>query len=927
MSPTPSSSWTAYVRANLPALGLDPDRENDIVEEIAQQMEQTFDAAREDGDDVAAAEARARAVVRDWQALGNEIVGAEQSRVERAARSAARPLIEEPRRGGRLIAEVWLDLRHGLRLLGRHRGFTAAAVLTLALTIGATTGIFSLVSAVLLAPLPFPDPDRIIGISEGVPEAGFPNVPFSPPDLIDFLSMQQSFESVAAYRNASVELSGEPESERVDIARISPALFAVLRVQPVLGRAFEPGDGTEGRSVAILSHRLWTRRFASDPAVVGRVVQLDRQPFEVVGVMPAEAEFPLAGLRYNGRPAAIFVPLEFTMLEKMARGGNFANSVVARLKPGVSLAAAQAEASAIATRIRDTYSPELLAMIKGAALQLPMSTLHSRMANTTRPILLVLLAAVVLLLLAGCANVGNLMLALDSGRRRELAVRASLGAGRGRLARQLMVESVLLAGLGGALGVALAAALIQLAPLALPEGTPRLHALSIDGRVLAFAALVSLATAVLFGLVPGWRSSRVDPAAALADASRGSSGRGGLRLRRGLTAAQCALAALLLVSAGLLGRSLFGLLSTPTGMRADDALTISTYLPPGGYADGPRVAAFYREAVERVAALPGVTHAGASMDRPLAPVERRAIVVEGRDPQTDSAPPVVVQSWITPGYLEALGIPLLQGRGFTAEDDERRDPVILINDRAARLWWSGVDPIGRRLQSGGAQRWFTVVGVVGDLREAGLDQEPQPHTYTPIAQVPAVSLAENVVGLFRSPSLVVSVNGNPRALGGMMRRSLQSLDPRLALTPAQVIRESVERTLDTRRFATVIVAVFALAALLIAAVGLHGVLAFGVAQRSREIGIRVALGATRARIVRQVAADGARLVAAGLTAGLLLALGVTGLMRSLLVGVSPVDPMTFTSVAIVVGAVGALALWLPARAAARIEPARTIRES
>jgi predicted permease len=465
------------------------------------------------------------------------------------------------------------------------------------------------------------------------------------------------------------------------------------------------------------------------------------------------------------------------------------------------------------------------------------------------------------------------------------------------------------------------------APALLPEATPRLESIAVDARVLAFAALVSLLTSLLFGLLPAWRSSRVDPAAALGDASRGSTGRSGLRLRRGLTAAQCALASLLLVSAGLLGRSLYGLLNTPTGMRADEALTISTYLPTGGYADGRRVAAFYREAVERVAALPGVLRAGASMDRPLAPLERRAFVIEGRDPSTQATAPVVFHTWITPGYLEALGVPLLAGRALQADDDERTDPVILISESAAQLYWPGENPIGRRLMSGGGQRWLTVVGIVGDLREAGLDQQPHPHTYTPIAQVPEASLGENVIGLFRSPSVVVSVAGSPRPLAGLMRRSLEAMDPRLALQPALLVRESVERTLDTRRFATVIVGAFAAAALLIAAVGLHGVLAFGVAQRSREIGIRVALGATRARIIRQVAGDGARLAAFGVGAGLLMALGVTGLMQGVLVGVSPSDPATFFAVAVVVAMVGAVALWLPARTAARISPAATVRES
>lgn len=919
--------FAAHVRAHLPPLGLPPHREAEIVEELAQQLEQTFEAAVDDGATREEAERAAQGVVPDWAALARELIAAEQSRATRMAAQVVRPLMAEPHgRGGAVVRDAWQDARFGLRWLARHPGFTATAVVTLALAIGASSAIFSLVNAVLLAPLPFPDHARVVAVAESAPGLGLPRIPFSPLDYQDLVAGQRSFAAIAAYRNKSVELSGRGDSERIDIAIVSPALFDVLGVPPMLGRGLRADDAAPGTDVAVLSHALWTRRFAADPTVIGTTVSLDRRPHVVVGVMPAAAAFPLVGPPFNSTPADVLVPLAFSPEETAARGTYYANSVLARLAPGATLEGARAEVATLASATWPQYPPEVQAAFKGAALTWVVTPYRDAIAGRTRPLVLVLFGAVLLLLLAGCANLGSLLLALTTSRQRELAVRASLGAGRRRLVRQLLAESVVLALLGAAAGLAVAWALIRLAPLGLPATMPGVHALAIDLRVLAFTALTAIVTALLVGLTPAWRWSRVAPASTLSSgASRGATAAGSARVRRGLAVAQCAFAVLLLVPAVLLGRTLWTLLSREPGFDLTRTMTMSTYLPVGAYgADGVRVRQFYDEALTRVAAVPGVQRVGVSMDQPMAAVERRGFVVEGRDGSAD--PPMAVYTWITPGYLEALGVPIVRGRGLTAADRRGAPAVVLVNDAAARQFWPGEDAVGKRLGSGLDGAWLTVAGVVGDVREAGLDSAPGPHVYAPLAMVDDVALGENAVGLFRRPHVVVATTAPAEVVGGLLRQALQSLDPQLALTPPVRLRDDVRRTVATQRLAAVVVGVFAVAALLIAAAGLHGVLAFGVAERRRELGIRLALGATPGSVLRLVGGDGLRLAGLGLAAGLAAAYAASGLIRSLLVEVSPTDPGTFGGVAAAVVAVALVATWAPARSATRIDPSTTIRE-
>lgn len=919
--------WSAYVRAQLPPLDLDPAREADIVEEIAQQIEGTYDESRARGADDATARQAALETVKDWSLLARQIVGAERSRLERAALAVAAPIINEPEGSGRLSGwwrDIWQDGRHAVRLLSKHRAFTLTAVLTLAITIGANTAIFSIVNTVLLKPLPFPESDRLTVVSEAIPQLGFNEIPFSPPDYVDFAENQQSFQAMGAFRSTEFELSGIGDADRVDVARLTTSMFDVLQVSPSLGRAFTRDEDAPGHDVVILSQRLWRERYGADPTVVGRTLLLDRRPFTIVGVMPAGFAFPMR-LRFSGPPASLFIPMAFTAEQLADRGSEFNHTVLGRLRSGVTLTAAQAETDTLIARVFTNYPANLLARFSGidAKLSAHVESLHAKTAGSSRPLLLLLLATVAALLLIGCANVSNLLLTLASGRRREIALRVSLGALRGRIVRQLLTESAVLAAIGGGAGVVLATVLIDLAPSVLPNVMPRMEELAIDPSVLVFTALISLGSALVFGLVPGLQASRIDTRSTLNDAGRGNTSHGALRLRAAFVVSQCAIALVLLVAAGLLLRTFVGLLQTNAGFRAEQVLATTTFLPSGGYRSGQDVGRFYREATRRLASLPGVIKAGVSTDLPLEPSERRAVVVEGWRMQSAASPPSVVHSWIGGDYLVALGVPLLQGRWLSDDDRETTQPVIVVSKALADRFWPEQDPIGRRIKWPSDQApWMIVVGVVGDVKDDDMATTPVPHSYTSIWQVSDPLLAE-----FRQPNLVVSTVGDPALLTRLVRTELLGLDSQLALGRMRPMRQTIGQTLAMRRFTAAVVGMFAVAALLLAALGLHGVLAYSVSQRSQEIGIRMALGAAQHDVMRLIFGHGLRLTVLGVAIGLAIAFGVTRLMETMVYGVSTTDPLTFAGVASLLVAVAAIATWLPTRQALRIDPAITMRES
>ena len=822
------------------------------------------------------------------------------------------------------MSSLMFDLRHAIRTLIKAPVFAAVTVLTLALGIGADSAIFSLVNAALLRPLGFADADRLILIHEGIPQADMPKIPASAPDIIDLQSYQRSFSGLGTYRNGSFELSGRGEPRRIPGTRISASLFPLLGAEPMLGRHFTDEEDTPGHDVVLLSYRLWQQIFAGQPDAVGSTIRLDRRPFTIVGVMPASFEFPKRGPQFNNEPADIWIPIAFSPFERQARGSMFNNSVIARLKPGTSFEQASAELAALGPRIRENYPPE----IRNSPYQLELSgsPLRDEIAGRVRTPLLVLFAAVGLVLLVACANVANLVLSRAASRHRELNVRLALGAPRARILQLLLCESVLLAAAGGALGLLVGSAALRALPAVLATSLPGIQDVTLDARVLAFTLGVSVLTAILFGLVPMFTSDR-NVSAALHDGSgRTAGGTRGHRIQQALVTVTVSLAVVLLVGAGLLARSFAALTRVDPGFRPHQVLTMSVALPAQGYPGADRVAAFARAVHERARELPGTRAASVSSDVPLESGERRAFAPDV--PAGSGAPTSVALTWTFGDYFRTLGIPLVRGRAFTPEEDTEVRPVVVVSESLARQFWPGQDPIGKRLKWGLASSrtpWLTIVGVVGDVHDGPIGVEPTIHAYAPFSHlVPELrdfTIANATIDL----RVALLAAGDPATLAQPARRLVAAIDPSLPVTKMATMEQQVADTVAPQRFSMLVLAAFAGGALLLAAIGLYGVLAFAVAQRTREIGVRIALGASHGGVLRMVVRQGMTLVAVGLVVGLVLAFAVTRAMTSLLYRTEPFDPVTFAAVPLVLAAVALLACYLPARRASRVEPVVALR--
>ncbi len=794
------------------------------------------------------------------------------------------------------------DLRYALRKLLRTPGFTIVAVLTLGLGIGANSAIFSLVDAVLLRPLPYPAPERLMRLDALV--HGHP-APFSGPNFLDFRAQNRVFTDMAAWDPETTTLTGAGEPERLQATDVSAGFFGILGVQPALGRTFRPGDNEPGHTaVVVLSDGLWRQRFGADPGILGRAISLDGAPAQVVGVMPAGFAFP--------REAVLWRPLEYNaMFRDPGNRRALWLRVIARLRPGVTPARAQSDVAAIAGRLQKDY-PDLAGNIGASATPLAES-----MVGDLRTPLLLLLGAVGLVLLIACANVASLLLARASARATELAVRSALGAGRRRLVRQLLTESAVLALLGGGFGLLLgawgAALLVRLGP----GGIPRLEGVGVNGGVILFTAVVALVTALVFGAVPAWQATRVELTESLKEGARGGGARRSTgRLRAGLVVAELALAVMLLSGAGLLLRSFARLQAVDPGFRADHTVAFDLGLPDTRYGEPERVAEFYRTLLERLSALPGVQETGAVSALPLTGFRMRlSFDVKGRAPAPASEKPALDVIAATPGYLRALRIPVLRGRSFTSEDRAGARPVVLLNEEAVRRYFPGEDPIGQVVQLGWPRSPAgEVVGIVRDVREEGLTAAAEPQIYLPQAQVP-----------FASMSVVVRTTGDPARVASLVRREVHALDPDLAVDHLRTVREVVDRSIAEPRLYATLLALFAAVALTLAAVGIFGVMAYTVAQRRRELGIRLALGARPGGVLRLVVGQAAVLVAVGIALGLLGTLALSRVLAGLLFGVSATDPATLAAVAVGLGAVALLASWLPARAATRIAPSEALR--
>ncbi len=821
------------------------------------------------------------------------------------------------------VSGVLGDLRHALRQLARQRAFAAAAIACLVLGIGVNTAIFSVVDAVLFRPLPFRDPGRLVMVGEALPVISDQNMgTISTPDFGDFAKLNGSlFASSSVFDPTSLTLAGSGSAERLAGLEVSASLFRVLGVGPALGRAFRDGDDAPGSPDAVvLSDALWRRQFGGDRSIVGRTVRLDGRPFTVLGVMPAGFTFPLPGLSLE--PAAFFVPLRMTHDVVQGRGNSFNAYMIARLAPGVSVEQAGAAVNTIAGRLPTLYPNYYSPAFRVAAGVLP---LRAHLVSDVRGPLVVLLGAVAFVLLIACINVAGLLLARAAARSRELAVRRALGASRGRLTAQYLAEGAVLA-VPGALGALVlahwcTAALSRLAPDGMLSG----YRIGLDVRVLGFTVAITLLVVVLFSLVPALSGNALGLANSLRDEGRGSSaGRTKQRARRILVASEIALALVLTTGAGLLARSFANVLKVDPGFRPAHLLSFHIAFPSYRYPRAARVMGAEEALVDSLAQLPGARSATATVNLPTLGGWQIAFSPEG-----EALPkvPIAANFVVMRDYFETMGIPVVKGRAFDARDEASSGNVAIIDERLAREFFGSKDPIGRRLKWGAPQStdpWKTIVGVVRTVPTRALDKSSPPELYFPARQLAVDSTL--VDAELRELTFVVRTERDPLALTPRVQRVVRAIDPQLVVTHVESVESLVSESVASRRFDLLLIGAFAVLAVLLAAVGLSGLVAYSVVQRQREIGVRLAIGATQNGIVGLVLRDGLTTAVWGSAFGIVGAFALTRLMRSLLFGVGALDAATFLATTTILIGVAAFASWLPARRAARIDPMVAIRD-
>jgi putative ABC transport system permease protein len=803
------------------------------------------------------------------------------------------------------------DVRYGLRLLAKNPGFAAIAIVTLALGIGANTAIFSVVNAALLRALPYRDPGELVYVWSAEKARGINQSTVSIPDLGDWRRENRVFDGLAGWWSGSYNLSGGDEPQQVAGWTVSPNFFEVFGAQPEFGRGFAPGgDQRADERTVVLSHALWTGAFGGDPGILGRTIMLDSEPRLVIGVMPAEFSSPFPDVQ-------LWVPWPARAETTAERGDRFLR-VMARLKPGATIERAQADMDTIARRLARTYREDsgVTAYLVPAGQQI---------TGSVRPALLVLLGAVGFVLLIGCANVANLLLARSAAREKEFAVRAALGAGRGQVMRQLLTESVLIGILGGSAGVLLAACGVRYLRLVLASQIPRAQDIKLDGHVLLFTLGLSLLTGLAFGFVPALRGFNNDLNESLKAAGRGwSSGASGGRVRDFLVISEMALALVLLAGAGLLVNSFERMRAVDPGFNPDKVLTCQISLPSKYH--NPQIAAFYQQLLERLRALPGVKAAGATMTLPLSQSGGgfwSGLNIEGRPAATRESIPIVSFVQVTPGYFRAMGIPLVVGREFTEFDNSSQSPkVAIVNATLAHRFFSDGDPVGKRICLGedcSKAQWLSVVGVVGNAALESLTDPRFPQVFSPQAQ----GVEGGVSG---GMDLAVRTSSDPLRLAAAVASAVHELDKNQSVAHIQTLNQVVSASLAQPRFNSLLLAAFAALALLLAAVGIYGVVSYSVAIRTREIGIRMALGATRADVLRLVVGHGMSLALAGAAIGLAGALIVARLMSSLLYGVKPSDAPSLLAAFAVLVSVALLACYIPARRATAVDPTVTLRQ-
>ena len=817
---------------------------------------------------------------------------------------------------------LWQDMRYGARMMVKNPGFTLIAVVTLALGVGANSVIFSVVNALLLRPLPVEKPEQLAAVYT----SDFSSTQYgasSYPDYVDFRDRNQVFSGTVAYMPTAFSLNVDGTNERAFGEVVSGNYFSTLGVKPALGRGFLPEeDRTPGeRAVVVIGHKLWQNRFGGDPAVVGRAIKLNGHPFTIVGVAPEKYSGLIRGIASDLWVPAMMIKQAAPSADYLVERGDRGFLVMGRLKPGVTFYQAQADFRRIAEQLFKEWRQEWTNVRNQSRVISLLPEGQARILPDLRtPVLIImslLMTVVGLVLLIACANVANMSLARATARRKEIAVRLSLGASRGRLIRQLITESLSLSLLGGVAGLLIGVwgtdLLMAFKP---PAPVPIEIDLGADWRVLGFTFGLSLLTGVLFGLAPALAASRPDLVASLKDEAGGATGRG--RLRGALVIAQVALSLMLLICSGLFIRSLRNASSVDLGFDADNLLAMSMDLQLQGYTE-PAGRNFSRQLLDRVRALPGIVSASVTDELPLGSGSRRAITIEGYTAQPGESTEVNSSS-VAPGYIETLGVPMLRGRAFNEQDREGSPGVVIVNEAFARRYWSGQEPIGKRIQMGVARSgandspYLEVVGVVKDGKYVTLDEEARPFFYLNLAQ-----------RYQSSPTLIVRTSGNPLDYLPAVRGEVAALDKNLPLYDVKTMRQHLGLALLPARLAGSVLGVFGVVALIMAAAGIYGVMAYSVAQRTREIGVRMALGASAGAVLRLMTRQGMKLTLAGMAIGLAASLALTRLMKSMLFGVSATDPLTFVVVPLLLIMVAMLAALIPARRAARVDPMVALR--
>jgi putative ABC transport system permease protein len=822
-------------------------------------------------------------------------------------------------RGVRWIEDLAQDLRYGARMLAKNPGFTLIAVLTLALGIGANTAIFSVVNGVLLRQLPYEKPEQLALIWEK--GFGMNQLPVSASEFRDYRDQTQSFSSLAAFDTADFNLTGGELPERVPGAQVSASLFPLLGIEPLLGRVFNNHEDTPGHDdVVLLGHGLWQRRFGSDPGIIGSSLVLSGRNYTVIGVMPPSFQFPMSLFGIKGvtftQPAELWTPAAFSA-DRLNTRSSRSLGVIVRLKSGVTLAQAFTDVNTVANRMRQRYPEDYPPQGMGAFAV----SLHDQIVGRVRLPLLILLVAVSLVLLIACANVANLLLARATVRRKEIVLRAALGASRRRIARQLLTESLLLSISGGGLGLLIAYwGTDQLVSLS-AQTLPRLKDVGMDGRVLGFALAISLLTGLVFGLLPVIEASKLNLNEVLNEGGRRTAGSSSQkRLRSLIVVAEFALALVLLIGAGLLSKSFWRLQNVSPGFEPENALTFQISLPWASYPGSRQAAAFFQQACARIAQLPGVKAVGAASILPLSGSNSdEGFLVEGRPLRDLSDAGDEEFRVITPDYFRALGIPLLKGRFFSDADNADASRVTIINKAFADRHFHGEEPVGKRLTRedprGSKVNWLTIVGVVGDVRHNGLNVEAKPEFYVPHQQETRFSMI-----------LVARIAAGPDNLTAAIRREILALDPQLPLYNVRPMERIISESVALQRLATLLFSGFAALALLLASIGVYGVMSYAVAQRTHEIGIRIALGARARDVMKLVMTQGMKPALIGVVIGLAGSFWLTRLMDNLLFDVSATDPLTFAVIPFLLTVIGLVACWIPARRAAKVDPMIALRD-